>query len=64
MADLIQDRKTSEKKELRYDLFSSLLDANDDQDLSEGEAKLSTKELFGELSQYLVDVCHANSLAP
>jgi hypothetical protein len=59
MADLIQDRKTSEKKELRYDLFSSLLDANDDQDLSEGEAKLSTRELFGELSQYLVDVCHA-----
>jgi hypothetical protein len=59
MADLIQDRKTSEKKELRYDLFSSLLDANDDQDLSEGEAKLSTRELFGELSQYLIDVCHA-----
>jgi hypothetical protein len=59
MSDLIQDRKTKEKKELRYDLFSSLLDANDDQGLSEGEAKLSTRELFGELSQYLVDVCHA-----
>ena len=57
MADLIQDRK--EKKELRYDLFSSLLDANDDQDISEGNVKLTTRELFGELSQYLIDAYHA-----
>ncbi|KIM82712.1 hypothetical protein PILCRDRAFT_7625 [Piloderma croceum F 1598] len=49
MSDLIQDRKTKEKTELRYDLFSSLLDANDDQGLSEGEAKLSTRELFGNI---------------
>jgi hypothetical protein len=47
MVDLIQDRKTSEKQEQRYDLFSGFLDANDDEDLN--EAKLSMKELFGAL---------------
>jgi hypothetical protein len=45
MADLIQDRKASEKQEQRYDLFSGFLDANDDENLS--EAKLTRKELFG-----------------
>ena len=50
MSDLIHDRKASEKKEERHDLFSSLLDANDNEDPSEAESKLSTRELFGALS--------------
>ena len=59
MVDLIQDRKTLEKKkEQRYDLLSSLLDANDDEDLG----VLSTKELFGALFHYLVDAVLLNSL--
>ncbi|KIM82774.1 hypothetical protein PILCRDRAFT_455699 [Piloderma croceum F 1598] len=52
MVDLIQDRKTSEKQEQRYDLFSGFLDANDDEDLS--EAKLSMKELFGNIFIFLL----------
>ena len=60
MVDLIQDRKTLEKKEQRYDLLSSLLDANDDEDL--GVAKLSTKELFGALFHHFVDVFLLNKL--
>jgi cytochrome P450 len=53
MIDLIQDRKTSKKEEQRHDLLSSLLDANDGEDL--GTAKLSTKELFGALFDNLGD---------
>jgi hypothetical protein len=41
MSELIQDRRTSEKTAERYDLFSSLLDANDN------GGSLSTQELFG-----------------
>ena len=39
MHEMIEARKTSEKKEERYDLFSSLLDANEEEDdlLSESE---------------------------
>jgi cytochrome P450 len=56
MVDLIEERKTSQKKQ-RYDLFSSLLDAyDDDEALSEGETKLSTRELFGALFCHLEDV--------
>jgi len=51
MVEMIQHRKTLEKKEQRYDLLSSLLDANDDEDL--GVAKLSTKELFGNIFIFL-----------
>jgi len=47
MANLIHNHKSSEKKEEQCGLFNSLLDANDDEKLSEGEVKLSTKELIG-----------------
>jgi len=60
MVEMIQHRKTLEKKEQRYDLLSSLLDANDDEDL--GVAKLSTKELFGALFHYSVDAVVLNKL--
>ncbi|KAG6849999.1 hypothetical protein H0H93_002789, partial [Arthromyces matolae] len=43
MTAMITERQASEKKEVRYDLFSSLLDAND----SDSEVKLSVSELIG-----------------
>lgn len=43
---MIQSRRTAEKKEERYDLFSSLLEAHGDVD-DGGEVKLSTPELIG-----------------
>lgn len=46
---MIQARKASEKKEERFDLFSSLLEANDDDDISGDEVKLTTGELVGKL---------------
>jgi len=49
MVNLIQDHKSSEKKEERRGLFNSLLEVNDDEKLSEGEMKLSTKELIGNM---------------
>ena len=54
MVDLIQDRKTAEEKEPHHNLFSRLLDANDDEGISGGEAKLSMRELLGALLHYLV----------
>jgi len=50
MIEMIQDRKTAETKEERYDLFTSLLSANDDEDTFSGDKKLSTSELVGTLS--------------
>ncbi|KZP15280.1 cytochrome P450 [Athelia psychrophila] len=47
MIELIQARRTAEKREERYDLFSSLLDANDDSE--DGEATLTTEELLGNM---------------
>jgi len=47
MVEMIHSRKNSEKGEQRYDLFSSLLEANDDEDISGGDVKLSTSELLG-----------------
>ncbi|KAG6918711.1 hypothetical protein DXG01_012196 [Tephrocybe rancida] len=44
MSEMIQQRQTAAKKEARYDLFSSLLDAND---VDSEEAKLSVSELIG-----------------
>lgn len=44
MLEMIRARMTAEKKEERYDLFSSLLDASD---LDEGEAQLTDQELLG-----------------
>ncbi|KAH9947226.1 cytochrome P450 [Amylocystis lapponica] len=46
MIEMIQARKKSEKKEERYDLFSSLLDANEDELDGQG-SKLSDSELIG-----------------
>ena len=45
-------RKGSEKKEDRYDLFSSLLDANEEE--NDGTAKLSDDELMGNIFIYLI----------
>lgn len=52
MLEMIEARKNSEKKEERYDLFSSLLDANEEE--SDGEAKLSDDELLGNIYIFLV----------
>ena len=45
MMEMIRERRNSEKKEERYDLFSSLLDASDD--TSDGEVALADSELVG-----------------
>ena len=46
MREMIQGRRSVEKKEERYDLFSSLLDANEDE--ADGQAKLTDRELLGQ----------------
>jgi cytochrome P450 len=43
MLEMIEDRQSSEKEE-RYDLFSNLLDANNE---DKDEDKLTDKELMG-----------------
>ncbi|KAI0321529.1 cytochrome P450 [Amylostereum chailletii] len=50
MMEMIQGRRSAEKKEERYDLFSSLLDAAD----GEEESKLSDRELVGNIFIFLV----------
>lgn len=52
MIEMIQARKTAEKKEERYDLFSSLLDANEEE--TDGNTKLSDSELMGNIFIYLI----------
>jgi len=52
MTEMIERRRNSEKKQERYDLFSSLLDANDDE--SDGTIKLSDSELMGNIFVYLI----------
>ena len=47
MVEMIHSRRSSKKKEERYDLFSSLLDASEEEDLSSGETKLKDSELIG-----------------
>ena len=47
MLDMIRSRRSSEKKEERYDLFSSLLNASEDADINSGETKLKDRELIG-----------------
>jgi len=47
MAEMIQKRRFAEVKEERHDLFSSLLDANNDPDAE--VAKLTDQELIGKL---------------
>lgn len=49
---MIDARKGVEKKEERYDLFSSLLDANEEE--SDSAAKLSDDELMGNIFIHLV----------
>lgn len=44
MLEMIDNRRNAEKKEERYDLFSSLLDASEEDD---GPAKLTDRELLG-----------------
>ena len=45
MQEMIRARRTSEKREARHDLFSSLLDANEDE--AEAEFKLTDSKLIG-----------------
>ncbi|EPS98786.1 hypothetical protein FOMPIDRAFT_1037349 [Fomitopsis schrenkii] len=52
MRQMIDARKGVEKKEERYDLFSSLLDANEEE--SDSAAKLSDDELMGNIFIHLV----------
>ncbi|KAI0940039.1 hypothetical protein AcV5_001254 [Taiwanofungus camphoratus] len=52
MEEMIQTRKGAEKKEERYDLFSSLLDANEDE--LDGKTKLSDSELMGNIFIFLI----------
>lgn len=44
---MIQERKGSQPNEDDSDLFSSLLAANDDENLWKGKAKLTDSELIG-----------------
>jgi len=53
MMEMIANRRNAEKKEERYDLFSSLLDANDEES-PDGEAKLTERELIGNIFIFLV----------
>ncbi|KIP06369.1 hypothetical protein PHLGIDRAFT_515467 [Phlebiopsis gigantea 11061_1 CR5-6] len=52
MAEMIEDRRAAEKKEERYDLFSSLLDASDAE--SDGAVKLTDNELLGNIFIFLL----------
>lgn len=45
MHEMVNGRRNAEKKEERYDLFSSLLDASDTD--SDGKMKLTDQELLG-----------------
>ncbi|KAK7457058.1 hypothetical protein VKT23_010360 [Stygiomarasmius scandens] len=53
MMEMITNRRNAEKKEERYDLFSSLLDANDEES-PDGEAKLTERELIGNIFIFLI----------
>lgn len=48
MMEMVEGRRNAEKKEERYDLFSSLLDASDSE--SDSEIKLTDDEVLGRLS--------------
>ncbi|ESK89420.1 cytochrome p450 [Moniliophthora roreri MCA 2997] len=52
MLEMIANRRNAEKKEERYDLFSSLLDANDD--TTSGEPPLTERELIGNIFIFLL----------
>lgn len=48
MIEMVKERRNSDEKGERYDLFSSLLDANEGE--SDNHAKLTDRELRGEPS--------------
>ena len=47
MSEMVQARRNQEKKDERYDLFNSLLDANEEE-AGEKANRLSDDELMGE----------------
>lgn len=58
MQEMIHSRKIAERKQERYDLFSSLLDANEDE--ADGHTRLSDSELMGNIFVFLIaghEVC-------
>ena len=64
MRDMIDARKGSQKREERYDLFSSLLDANMDEELAKTGGTLADSELLGNIFIFLLaghEVCLAFS---
>ncbi|KAK0202482.1 cytochrome P450 [Desarmillaria ectypa] len=54
MLAMIRNRRTAAKKKEKYDLFSNLLYANDDEDLVGGETKLTDEELLGNIYVFLL----------
>lgn len=52
MTEMVQARRTAEKKVEQHDLFTSLLDANEDED--DGQAKLADSELLGNIFIFLL----------
>ncbi|KAK7051243.1 hypothetical protein VNI00_004743 [Paramarasmius palmivorus] len=52
MFEMIAKRRSAEKKEERYDLFSSLLDANDD--TTTGDSPLTEREVVGNIFIFLL----------
>ncbi|EKM52722.1 uncharacterized protein PHACADRAFT_261326, partial [Phanerochaete carnosa HHB-10118-sp] len=52
MMEMIHARRYAEKKEERYDLFSGLLDASEEE--SDGQAKLTDRELLGNIFIFLL----------
>ncbi|KAI0656897.1 cytochrome P450 [Cubamyces menziesii] len=52
LKEMVQNRRSAEVKEERHDLFTSLLDANEDE--TDHEAKLTDSELFGNIFIFLV----------
>ncbi|THG95398.1 hypothetical protein EW026_g6249 [Hermanssonia centrifuga] len=59
MLDMVASRRNAEKKEDRYDLFSSLLDASEDE--MDGGGKLTDRELLGWPS-HCYDATHTDGL--
>ncbi|KAG2128701.1 cytochrome P450 [Suillus clintonianus] len=54
LTEMIHERQGSQHKEENNDLLSSLLSANDDEKLSEGEIKLTDSEVIGNIFIFLV----------
>ncbi|KAI0720704.1 cytochrome P450 [Cerioporus squamosus] len=52
LAEMVHARRTAEVKEERHDLFSNLLDANEEE--HDSDAKLSDEELIGNVFLFLV----------